>query len=939
MIKKPIIEIEKVNKIFQVKSQDVLVLKDINLTINEGDFTIIFGPSGCGKSTLLHIILGLEEPTNGRIIFSGQNIYNYLEDWRSEFRKHTIGMIYQQPNWIRSLSVVENVAFVASIAGVNKIEAEKLAREKLKLVGMLEWADYFPSELSSGQQQKVSLARALITDPKMIVADEPTGNLDHKSGIDLMELFNDLSKKGKTIIMVTHDINNIDYATSVIQVFDGRVVKVHDLSKIKAAVVKKSIADYTPSKEEVVPHKINSSDIIPEKLIKAKKASKWYGLKHALGIFFSNFSQILIFLGLLTCYLFQKLIIFLAKIRFQPSFISRKLLIISDFFSKKVFPKFERNSGQTISRLDLIDLSLKNMMIKKTRTAITIGGMAIGIGLIVFLVSIGYGLEKLVVSRVARLDEMKQIDTTPAVASNLKINDKVLASFKGIPSVQKVLPLIGVVGKVNFNNSVSDVVIYGVLSDYLQESAIKPIRGAVFASNDLTTKVEGLAKELTGEVAGVSTNINTKYLATISQVEFGLEPEKFIRVRSSPDPNSNIIGYTRRVEGTQQGDEVLGRFYTGDPAGDMGEDENGQKLGLWLKSKVLLWQEKNCDDSVPGCENNKFVPMVDDNHSQVQKEGYFAELNVTVNRSNLFGSVLGVSTSEVSDSADPNFINIAALEGTPASEKVKNVELPKQDKRQIIVNLSFLKVLGLAENEALNKNINLSFIVTGDLADQDQKIISDPTEYTIVGITGDSKTPIAYVPIIDLKQLGVVNYSGVKLVVGNQSLLSKVRKQVEALGFKTTSVVDTVAQIDQLFATLQFILGLLGIVALSVAALGMFNTLTVSLLERTREVGMMKAIGMKSFEVRDLFLTESMIMGLYGGLGGLLLGFFVGKLFSLILSVFSVAKGVGFIDVVYIPLTFVLFIVLISIIVGIITGIYPSYRATKISALNALRYE
>ncbi|EKE15442.1 MAG: hypothetical protein ACD_12C00016G0001, partial [uncultured bacterium] len=123
------------------------------------------------------------------------------------------------------------------------------------------------------------------------------------------------------------------------------------------------------------------------------------------------------------------------------------------------------------------------------------------------------------------------------------------------------------------------------------------------------------------------------------------------------------------------------------------------------------------------------------------------------------------------------------------------------------------------------------------------------------------------------------------------------------------------------------------------AALGMFNTLTVSLLERTHEIGMMKAIGMKSVEVHDLFLTESMIMGVFGGLGGLLFGIIIGKILSLILTVFAVFKGVGFIDITYIPFSFVFLIILLSLTVGIITGIYPAHRATKISALDALRYE
>ena len=155
----------------------------------------------------------------------------------------------------------------------------------------------------------------------------------------------------------------------------------------------------------------------------------------------------------------------------------------------------------------------------------------------------------------------------------------------------------------------------------------------------------------------------------------------------------------------------------------------------------------------------------------------------------------------------------------------------------------------------------------------------------------------------------------------------------------TTSTVDTVAQIESLFANLRIVLGLLGMVALGVASLGMFNTLTVSLLERTREIGGMKTMGMVSEEVQDLFLAEAMIMGLSGGLGGLILGYLIGNGLSFLVSTIAIVKGQGYLELTYVPPQFVLFIIVSSFIVGLVTGLYPAQRAKKISALNALRYE
>ena len=266
-----IIRVEHLSKSFPVGAQMVPVLKDVSFTVEPLDFLIIFGPSGCGKSTLLHTLIGLEPPTSGKVIFLGKDLYgekassikspvsrrenkknkipntkhlmpnaNIGEDERSEFRKRHIGMVYQQPNWIRSLTVVENVAFPLLLLGQEREKSLAEAREMLAALEMSLWQDYLPSELSSGQQQRVALARALINSPKVIIADEPTGNLDYESGQELMELLVDLNKKqGHTIIMVTHDLEYLDFATKVIRMLDGRLVAFYeekDKEKLMAEV-------------------------------------------------------------------------------------------------------------------------------------------------------------------------------------------------------------------------------------------------------------------------------------------------------------------------------------------------------------------------------------------------------------------------------------------------------------------------------------------------------------------------------------------------------------------------------------------------------------------------------------------------------------------------------------------------------------------------------
>ncbi len=219
-----IMQLSGIFKSFTVGTQEIEIIRGVDFKINQGDFLIIFGPSGCGKSTILNIILGLEPPTKGMVNFLGRDIYKYNSDERAQIRKKEIGMVYQQANWIKALNVLENVAFPLTLMGIPLFERERKAAEVLKLVGMETKANQLPSELSSGQQQRVSLARALISNPSLIIADEPTGNLDSKAGETIMSLFEEFNQKGKTVIMVTHDLEYLSFATRAINISDGKVI-------------------------------------------------------------------------------------------------------------------------------------------------------------------------------------------------------------------------------------------------------------------------------------------------------------------------------------------------------------------------------------------------------------------------------------------------------------------------------------------------------------------------------------------------------------------------------------------------------------------------------------------------------------------------------------------------------------------------------------------
>ena len=230
----PIIKVNDLRKSFQVGKNQVEVLKGIDLEILPGEFVMLFGHSGCGKSTLLNTIIGLEKPTNGDIIIRGRSIYNMGEDMRAKVRQDRFGMVHQQANWIKSLNVVENVSYPLMIAGYNRRDAVKRAEHTLDLFQLAEYAKYVPTELSGGQQQKVALCRAIINNPWIVVADEPTGNLDTVSADEVMAIFKSINEKAKrTILMVSHNPDYEKYATKVIYMKDGLIEKVVSRKIIK----------------------------------------------------------------------------------------------------------------------------------------------------------------------------------------------------------------------------------------------------------------------------------------------------------------------------------------------------------------------------------------------------------------------------------------------------------------------------------------------------------------------------------------------------------------------------------------------------------------------------------------------------------------------------------------------------------------------------------
>lgn len=236
----PLIETEGLYKAFYTPAGGpYLVLKDVNLSINPGEFVIIFGASGCGKTTLLHTLIGLEEVTKGQVKYHGQAISKLTEEKRSAFRTHNIGIIYQAQYWVKSMNVIQNVGLPILITGGSERQAYDKAHLALKEIGMTGVAFMKPNRLSGGEQQRVGFARAIVNDPDIIVADEPTGNLDTDSAARVIDLLREYHlHQGKTVIMVTHNLSYLKYATKVIALRDGQTVNVTDEIKRETSGLK-----------------------------------------------------------------------------------------------------------------------------------------------------------------------------------------------------------------------------------------------------------------------------------------------------------------------------------------------------------------------------------------------------------------------------------------------------------------------------------------------------------------------------------------------------------------------------------------------------------------------------------------------------------------------------------------------------------------------------
>lgn len=225
---KDVVAASLICKTYQTGDTKVEVLKDVNLRVGKGEFTVVMGPSGSGKTTLLNMIGGIDKPTSGEIVVFGENLSVKDEDFLADFRCHNVGFVFQSYNLISTLTVAENIAFPMEWIQKPENYIARRIEELLKIVGLQHRADHFPFQLSGGEQQRVAFARALANDPPLLLADEPTGNLDTKTSLKIVQILQKLKANGKTIIVATHDERIFQLADQKLSLEDGKLVNLNE---------------------------------------------------------------------------------------------------------------------------------------------------------------------------------------------------------------------------------------------------------------------------------------------------------------------------------------------------------------------------------------------------------------------------------------------------------------------------------------------------------------------------------------------------------------------------------------------------------------------------------------------------------------------------------------------------------------------------------------
>lgn len=621
----------------------------------------------------------------------------------------------------------------------------------------------------------------------------------------------------------------------------------------------------------------------------------------------------------------------------------------------------------------LILIGRKNIMRSFSRTAVTVGAIAAGSAAIVVLVGFAYGLESIVTKRLVQPNSLRLADVQ-STSTAYQIDKPAIEQLSQIAGVENVSMSVNLAGSVKYGDAQTEVVVVGARNDFLDASHIELVAGERFseeaemAYSGEVLDLSRLATASAGLVSGVSIEVEPIAGDRVSDqpVNFRISDDVYVPLRAEPNTKSEIVGYVRgSILERHQGYKVWGGAYdTVGTAGRAHQLSTGTWLGEWLKIEqgVPLYLEQ---------APTVFAPIVEVEGKQKLGVGYLTQNSVGLltmqealaekalevlhleaqereDREQVLGdntedNVVGVvlDKTATSSASEQQLLESMIIQSQPqsgsASATLAVASVAKRGGKEILVSTGFLNALKLTPDSLIGKNLSVQYILSGGLvAGMKGKVTSQATDYTIVGVFDLPEQSMVFAPLSDLESMGVSKYSLAKVLADNSEVLEGVRERIGALGFRTRSIADTLLQVNKLFSIMRFLLGSFGMIAFIVALFGMFNTLTVSLLERTREIGVMKTLGTTDRDIRRLLIVESSLIGAAGGVLGVLFGVVLGNSLNWISMLSRSDKTLSLFQF---PILFLLFVFLLAALVGMLTGLYPARRAHKISALNALRYE
>jgi len=629
-------------------------------------------------------------------------------------------------------------------------------------------------------------------------------------------------------------------------------------------------------------------------------------------------------------------------------------------------------------------LAIKNLLSKPSRTAVTVAAIASGTAAIVFLVGFAYGLQNIVTDRLIQPNSLRLADVQTS-STALTMDKEALDKIKNTSGIEAVEPAVSLAGSININDSKTEVIVVGARNQYLEYSHLEIVDGAEFSEEAEaeylapTQNLEEIVRLMDTQIAGVATESSVKRGDDITgkNIAFRIADETYIPIRTAPSLNADVIGYARgSLLERHNGTEVWGGIYTSaSTAGKAYQNQDGDWFGKWIEVEQLPAYA----ETAPGA-----YMAINEDGSQKKVAGFITQEEVSIlsllenNADHMIDLLLkdqGLSERVLGDATESGEMGefgaiddasaaadlaravsvvvndvaaaseAAALENLmsaqqqqAASESAVNaiLSVPRETGKEILVSTGLLRVLDLQSADVLGKQVKLEYLVSSNLIPNLQgRIATQPTNYIIVGVF-EADSSMVYAPLSDFESMGVKKYSIAKILSSTEDSLAPARDRVEALGFITRSIADTLGQVDRLFSVMRFLLGSFGMIAFIVALFGMFNTLTVSLLERTREIGVMKTLGTTDADVVRLLLMESTFIGLFGGMAGILLGMIVAYSIDFTTLFFRADTSVHLFAF---PPVFLGLVFLLALVVGVATGMYPAHRAKKITALNALRYE